>query len=269
MQQLKIFTPEEQKQIIPEGTFLLGYVGSVAHGTHIPNTDPSSIDDKDIMGVAVGPMNCYHGLQNFEQKAVQHNEWDSVVYEVRKYFRLLLKQNPNVISLLWLNDNHYLHKSLYGKVLLDEKHLFSSKEAYHSFAGYANAQLHRMTHWKFEGYMGEKRKKLVEEFGYDVKNAAHLIRLLRMAIEFLTDGKFVVYRSDADELKDIKQGKWKLQEVKDESKKLFELAREAYVRSPLPPKPNFKKAEELLMEIVDHEALLQIKYNKILEREGH
>jgi hypothetical protein len=30
----------------------------------------------------------------------------------------------------------------------------------------------------------------------------------------------------------------------------FDLAREAYVRSPLPPSPDFKKAEELLVSIL-------------------
>jgi len=32
--------------------------------------------------------------------------------------------------------------------------------------------------------------------GYDSKNAAHLIRLLRMGIEFLTEGKMYVERAD-------------------------------------------------------------------------
>jgi len=36
------------------------------------------------------------------------------------------------------------------------------------------------------GYLGDKRKQLVLKHGYDAKNAAHLIRLLRMGIEFLT-----------------------------------------------------------------------------------
>lgn len=34
--------------------------------------------------------------------------------------------------------------------------------------------------------MGEKRKQLVAKHGYDTKNASHLIRLLRMGMEFLT-----------------------------------------------------------------------------------
>jgi len=39
---------EETLQIIPPNTILLGYVGSLAHGTYIPSKDSSSIDDRDI-----------------------------------------------------------------------------------------------------------------------------------------------------------------------------------------------------------------------------
>jgi len=42
--------------------------------------------------------------------------------------------------------------------------------------------------------MGKKRRELVMRVGYDSKNAAHLIRLLRMGIEFLTEGTMYVER---------------------------------------------------------------------------
>jgi len=53
-----------------------------------------------------------------------------------------------------------------------------------------------------------KRRELVRRLGYDAKNAAHLIRLLRMGIEFLTEGTLHVERVDAPELLDIKHGAW-------------------------------------------------------------
>jgi hypothetical protein len=98
--------------------------------------------------------------------------------------------------------------------------------------------------------MGEKRKQLVARFGYDCKNAAHLIRLLRMGIEFLTDGELRVFRNDATELKEIKSGQWSLEKVKREAEALFILAREAFVKSALPAKPDYQKAEELLINIL-------------------
>jgi len=244
---------EETKEIVPANTILLGYVGSIAHGTHIPKTDPNSIDDKDIMGVCIADESVYYGLRRFEQKDIQRGEWDSVVYEIRKFFHLLLKQNPNVIGTLWLRENDYIHVSESGRLILENRNIFVSKAAYHSFIGYAHAQLHKMTHGAFEGYMGEKRKKLVEQYGFDCKNAAHLIRLLRMGIEYLTDGQLRVFREDAAELKDIKQGNWPLGKIQEEAERLFRIAHEAYVRSSLPSSPDTGGAEKLLMQILKKE----------------
>lgn len=241
---------DETNKIIPSNTILLGYMGSISHGTQIPNTNPDCIDDVDMMGVSIATENVYMGLGKFEQKEAKYKEFDSVVYEIKKFFSLLLKQNPNVLGLLWLQHQNYIYKSPAGQSIIDNRQLFVSKEAYHSFSGYAHGQLHRMEHLACKGYMGQKRKQLVEKFGYDCKNAAHLIRLLRMGIEFLTDGQLRVFREDATELKEIKSGQWSLEKVKREADALFVLAREAYVRSPLPPLPDYEKAEELLIGIL-------------------
>jgi hypothetical protein len=100
------------------------------------------------------------------------------------------------------------------------------------------------------GYMGQKRRELVRRVGYDAKNAAHLIRLLRMGIEFLTEGMLHVERADAPELLSIKRGEWSLEKVKTESERLFALAQEAYVRSTLPAEPDRERAERLCVEMI-------------------
>jgi hypothetical protein len=100
------------------------------------------------------------------------------------------------------------------------------------------------------GYMGQKRRELVRRVGYDAKNAAHLIRLLRMGIEFLTEGTLHVERADAPELLDIKRGAWPLEKVKAEAERLFELSQEAYVRSALSPQPDRDQAESLCVKMI-------------------
>ena len=135
---------------IPSGTFLLGYMGSHSHGTYIPKTDPNSIDDIDLMGICVPPIECYIGLQEFEQKIHQEDEWDIVTYEARKYFRLLLKSNPNVMGLLWLREQDYVYRSQIAKELIERRDIFSSKNIYNSFTGYASSQFHRMSHYNYD-----------------------------------------------------------------------------------------------------------------------
>lgn len=249
---LKGLSIEETKELIPDDLIFLGYRGSIAHNMYIPNTDPNSIDDKDIMGVFLAKPDHYIGMdKEKETREKWYNEWDCVYYELKKIISLLSKGNPNVLSLLWLDDRYVLHTSDEWEYLKSIRESFACKNVYHSFIGYSRGQLKRMTHFKFEGYMGEKRKALVEKYGYDCKNAAHLIRLLRMGIEFLTEGYLYVERKhDAKQLLEIKNGEWSLDNVKKEADKLFKLCEYAYIRSPLPPKPDFDTINKVCMNIL-------------------
>jgi hypothetical protein len=303
---LRNLSPEQVSELLPDGLILLGYRGSIAHNLYVPQSDPDSTDDKDIMGVYVAPIEHYLGFGRSEVKERFIKEWDAVSYEVRKFIGLLLKCNPNVLSLLWLPGRHLIYQHELGRYLCENKNVFITKAAYHSFTGYAYGQLKRMTHFNQQaqhemaaleeiisdqgidlnelkatqserdrmledgrrlgdvidrykglksqyysgGYMGAKRRELVRRIGFDSKNASHLIRLLRMGIEFLVEGELHVGRADAAQLLEIKRGEWPLERVKEEAERLFKLAEEAYVRSPLPPKPDEQQAERLCMEII-------------------
>ncbi len=257
MIELRGLNQEEISRMIPETPVLVGYRGSIAHGMYVPNSDPRSIDDKDIMSVCVPPLDYYFGFENhgFGDRGVKefaYMEWDSVAYEIKKFAGLLVKSNPNVLSLLWLEREHYIHVSAEGRALIDARQLFVTKKIYHAFTGYAYGQLHRMTHQAYEGYMGQKRKALVEEHGYDTKNAAHCIRLLRVGIEYLREGRLYVDRSKTDgpQLLEIKRGEWTLEQVKAEAERLFKRAEEVYDVCLLPNEPNRKDVNDLLMQIL-------------------
>lgn len=317
--ELKGLSPDQIDRLLPEGLISLCWRGSVAHGMYVPKSDPDSIDDKDVMGVYVGPLEHYLGFGRRDVYEKWEGEWDCVFYELRKFIGLLLNCNPNVLSLLWLKPNGIIYESALGTRLRDHRDLFVTKKAYHSFSGYAHAQFKKMISFNQEaqalmqqledqltsfgidpdssdagsslrtldgqpfvgattemmevvkryrgerrryysgGYMGQKRRELVRRIGYDAKNAAHLIRLLRMGIEFLTEGTLHVERADAPELLDIKRGEWPLEKVKAESERLFQLAQEAYVRSTLPAEPDRARAERLCVGMVS-------EYHGLIER---
>jgi predicted nucleotidyltransferase len=246
---LKNCSESDIQELLPPNVILLGYRGSIAHGMYLDPDHPESVDDKDIMGVCFGARETYLGLEAFEQRQVQLREWDSVCYEIRKYVRLLENGNPNVLSLLWLEDHHYIYRDAWGYKLIAHRDLFNSKRIYHSFIGYAYGQVKKMEHASVNGYMGSKRKALVEKYGYDCKNAAHAIRLLRMGVEFLKEGEFHVFRKDARQLVDIKTGKWTLDQVKKEAEHQFRRIESAYDDCKLPKTPDRKKINELVMEI--------------------
>ena len=107
-----------------------------------------------------------------------------------------------------------------------------------------------MNNNEYEGHMGEKRKAIVDKYGYDLKNAAHLVRLLRMGAEFLKDGELYVFREDAQQLLEIKRGEWTLERVKAEAERGFIVSEQAYLNSNLPKVPDLAKINELSVEII-------------------
>lgn len=228
---------------------LAGYAGSIAHGTVADDTD-----DVDIMGVYVGDRRHYLGLKQTEHvcKVGVAGKYDFALYEIRKYFRLLLKSNPNVLALLWLPDNLYIwRETRFGHALIANRHLFLSKAVYKSFIGYAFGQMKKMSRpCTDQAFQGAKRRERFKQFGYDCKNAAHMIRLLRMGVELLSTGELNVQRKDAAELKEIKSGKWKREQVISEGHRLTTLMDESLVRSNLIEQPAREQAEQLLIKIV-------------------
>lgn len=236
-----------------EWSILQAWRGSIAHGTYRPPTDPNSIDDKDLIGVCVPPLDHYFGLTQYASKGtkeIKQGDLDVVIYEATKAIRLLAKGNPNMLAILWMPDYLYLDVSRAGELLIENRDLFATKAAFQPFMGYAQSQMRKMENGAFQGYMGEKRKRLVEKHGYDTKMASHLIRLLRQGIEFLRDGELRVVREDADELLAIKDGKHPIESVQAEAAIEMEALKRAFHTSTLPDKPDMARINKLAVDVV-------------------
>lgn len=204
---------------------VLALMGSHSHGTYLPPEDLSAVDDIDLMGFVVPPIGYHLGLARWSHWTAQIDELDVVLYSLEKATRLLLKSNPNIVGLLWLRDDEYVYRHATFDEIQAQRHIFSAQSA----------------------------AAAVRRYSYDVKNAAHLIRLLRMGAEFVETGTLQVYRThDADELKRIKRGGWTLDHVKAEAERLALLMEPARARSPLPPEPDAAAADALLQRIHLH-----------------
>jgi predicted nucleotidyltransferase len=190
---------------------LSGLRGSHVHGTYIPPNHPLSTDDIDVFTVFAHGKDYYLGLDSYynrQQTVDISGDIDVVGYELRKYIGLLTKGNPNVHMYLWLKDDDYLYVSDVGAYLIQEREQFLSQKLFDSLFGYAYGQLKKISQVTYQGYMGEKRKKLVDRYGFDIKNAAHCVRLLYTGLHFASTGKIVVRLPDEElELvKEIKTG---------------------------------------------------------------
>ncbi len=139
-------------------TIFLVVSGSRSYG--FSNAD----SDWDYRGIAIPPMASYLSLMpRFEQcvdtgkhKQVWKNypeglvqpEADMQIMELTKFCRLAMECNPNIIEILFTDPQFYIRKHSIMDPLLNNKHLFLSKQAKARFCGYALSQLNRIKRHK-------------------------------------------------------------------------------------------------------------------------
>ena len=126
------------ENIREKGLLLYEYVrGSQAYGLALPTSDEDTggvflMKNEDVLGISTNKV---------EQVNDERN--DTVWYEIGKYLELLAKSNPNMLESLFVPEHciRYIHPAF--KVVLDNKHLFVSKETFKSFVGYATSQIEK------------------------------------------------------------------------------------------------------------------------------
>jgi predicted nucleotidyltransferase len=293
--------------------------GSFAYGTNIEGSD------QDYKGIVIPPREYFLGYSNVFEQA-ECKDPDSVIYDIRKFFKLAVNSNPNIIETLFTDPSDHMIVTPAGQRVLDNRDKFLSKRVKFTFQGYSFSQLKRIkTHrgyllnpilipptraefnlpertliptdqlmaaqaeidkqldrWEFgelesleeaqkiwikdqihktlvdikvnaEGlyaaaarkigfddnflflllkereYAARKREfdqyqnwvktrnparaEMERNFGYDLKHANHLVRLMRMCKEMLTTGQVIVKRPDAEELISIRKGAWSYEQL--------------------------------------------------------
>lgn len=214
--------------------------GSRAYGLTTPHSD------MDQRGVALWPFDMLTGIVPGTETFTSHAPVDVVVHTLGKVTRLALTANPNIWEILFCREDAVLFQTEVGRDLRQHREWFLSRRAAQSYAGYAAAQLaHMRNHNSEQGARAER----FHRYGYDTKNAMHLIRLLRMAREVLADGAVHVYRPDREELLAIRHGAYTALEIQKMARDLNAACQALVPHSPLQSEPNTEAVHTWLLSI--------------------
>lgn len=146
----------------------------------------------------------------FQQHHIKkdNKEYDVAVYNIVDYFQLLMDNNPNIIDSLFTREQSVTYSSKIGQMVKDRRHIFLHKGSWHRFRGYAYAQMKKLRSKHVEPE--SKRFESIMEYGYDVKHAYHIVRLLNEVEQILMYGDIDLMQNN-DQLKDIRNGEWSLE----------------------------------------------------------
>jgi predicted nucleotidyltransferase len=121
---------------------LLVVHGSHAYGLNTPESD------KDFRGILIEPIDYNLSVvNNFEQSEnhkITTEDEDTTIFGLKKFIKLALDSNPNVLELLFVGEEEILFKDRHSHYLINNRDLFLSKKIYLTFGGYAKAQLKRL-----------------------------------------------------------------------------------------------------------------------------
>jgi uncharacterized protein len=174
--------------------------------------------------------------------------YDFSIFSIVKFFHLAMENNPNMIDALFTPRACVLHSTPIAELLRENRKMFLHKGAWHKFKGYAYAQMHKMDIKSPEP--GSKRAELVEKFGYDVKFAYHVVRLLDEVEQILTLGDIDLTR-DAERMKAIRRGEWTAAQVKEFFTRREKELETAYAESTLQYAPDEAKIKALLLQCLE------------------
>ncbi len=180
-------------------TILRVPAGSNLHGLHLPGKD-----DRDEVGICIEDIDAAMGFSEFEQYIYrsaaeregrhdapsQPGDLDLTIFSLRKFLRLAMQGNPQILQCLFVPSSLCLHIDALGSQLQEQAPLIVSRQAGHRYLGYLEAQRQRLL-----GERGQKkvnRPELEAKHGYDTKYAMHILRLGFQGRELMSTGKLTL-----------------------------------------------------------------------------
>ncbi len=132
------------------------------------------------------------------------------------------------------------------KNVVAERKYREAKDAWDSYASWKKTR-------------NEKRQGLEAAYGYDTKHAMHLVRLIRMAKEILTEKTVKVYRPDREELLGIRNGSLSFDDVVKMTENVDQELDDLYLKTDLRKKPDHEGIAELYREVAEEHYGIKVR----------
>jgi predicted nucleotidyltransferase len=221
----------------PDNIILEGVTGSTAYGLAVEGSDI------DIKGAYLLPTRKILEMGfNPDKTTKDHVDPDWVYHEVGKFMNLVMKGNPTMTELLFLDE--YTVLTPIGQMLIDNRDAFLSTKAIDkAYRGYAFGQAKRLNNRTEQGMDGYD-SALKNRFA---KHTRHCFRLLMQARQLLETGTLDVRVTKEQRKWLFEMGEKSVSEVIDEfmkQDKEFE-----NIESVLPDEPDRERLNNLLYEI--------------------
>jgi len=326
------------KLMAQENLVLKIRVGSHLFGTSTPDSD------EDYTGIFMPCDETIYGFQTcnevdlgvVDKDDTGRNTKDAIdfkVHDYRKFMKLAIENNPNILNAMFVNRENILFadKDGFAERMLAVKARIVHKGAYERFIKYADAQKHKMrikpqnyaalenglgfledvmgnsrvmaeaAHHAYQlsgpdspfkdggegkhircgdlsferGVFVKKAKKMIRErlsratnrhvlytkYGYDTKFGSNLIHMLKSGKELMETGKLEFPLSYAQDIIDVKNGKYTVEEIDKWSDDLLEEARQAYEKTDVRAVPE-KGIEKFVMKEIYRWSQLNTKLSR-------
>ena len=246
---------------LPDNVMYETQMGSTAYGVD------GSTSDVDVYGFCIPPkdmvfphltggiMGFGKQIQRFEQYQQHHIDhpdkkvqYDISIYNIVKYFQLCMDNNPNMIDSLFTPQRCVTACTTVGTMVRDSRRIFLHKGAWHKFKGYAYSQLSKIR--QKVNASNPKRHETIQKYGYDVKFAYHLVRLLNEVEQIMVEGDLDIQRN-REQLKSIRRGEWTLEKVETYFEEKEKALEELYTKSTLQHSPDEALIKQLLIDCLE------------------
>jgi predicted nucleotidyltransferase len=232
-------------------------MGSVAYGVSAESSDI------DVYGIFMPPKDTVFPhlageifgfgtqIKRFETWQEHHvaahgKSWDFSIFGIVKFFQLAMENNPNVIDSLFTPRRCVVSSTAVGEYIREHRVDFLHKGAWHKFKGYAYSQLNKI---KTKSPTG-KRAELAEQFGYDVKFAYHVVRLL-LEVEQILVARDIDLERDREQLKAIRRGEWTLEQLEQWAQDKEKALEALYHTSAVPYAPDEAQLKRHLIHCLE------------------